>query len=118
MEIRQGDIFWADLGEPSGSGPGYRHPYVVIQNDIFNASRINTIIGIALTSNIARAKIPGNVLLRKGEANLPKACVANVSQITTLDKLDLKAKIGRLSTPRILEILDGLRLITEPRELP
>jgi mRNA interferase MazF len=118
MEIKQGDIFWADLGEPSGSAPGYRHPYVIIQNDVFNASRINTVIGIALTSNIARAGIPGNVLLKKGEANLPKTCVVNISQITTLDKSDCTAKIGRLPASRIGDILEGLRLITEPKELP
>ena len=117
MEIKQGDIIWVDLGEPSGSGPGYRHPYVIIQNDVFNASKINTVIGIAMTSNTARAGIPGNVLLKKGEANLPKACVVNVSQLTTIDKFDCKTKIGRLSTLRIREILDGLRLITEPKEL-
>ena len=117
MEIMQGDIFWVDLGEPSGSGPGYKHPYVIIQNDIFNASKINTVIGIALTSNTARATIPGNVLLKKGEANLPKTCVVNVSQISTIDKYDLKTKIGQLSVPRIHEILEGLYLITEPKEL-
>jgi mRNA interferase MazF len=117
MEIRQGDIFWVDLGEPSGSGPGYRHPYVIVQNDLFNASKINTVIGIALTSNTARAEIPGNVLLKKGEANLSKTCVVNVSQITTIDKFDCKTKIGHVSALRLREILEGLRLITEPKEL-
>jgi mRNA interferase MazF len=117
MEIMQGDIFWVDLGEPSGSGPGYKHPYVIIQNDVFNASKINTAIGIALTSNTARAGIPGNVLLKKGEANLSKGCVVNVSRISTIDKYDLKTKIGQLSVARIHEILEGLYLITEPKEL-
>ena len=117
MVIQQGDILWAQLAGPAGSEPGYRHPYVIIQNNVFNASRINTTIGIALTSNLSRASVPGNVLLRKGEAGLPKASVVNVTQIITLDKSDLKEKIGRLSAVRIREILDGLKLVTEPREV-
>jgi len=117
MEIRQGDIFWVDLGEPNGSGPGYRHPYVIIQNDLFNSSKINTVICIALTTNTARAAIPGNVLLKKGEANLSKSSVVNVSQIMTIDKSDLKEKIGRVSKARINEIVAGLQLITQPRSM-
>lgn len=115
MVIKQGDIFWVDLGVPGGSEPECRHPYVIIQNDVFNASAINTVIGIALTSNNARAAIPGNVLLKKGEANLPETSVVNVSRIMTLDKNDLMEKIGHISIKRIQEILDGLHLITEPR---
>ncbi len=115
MVIQQGDIVWAELDDPSGSEPGYRHPYVIVQNNVFNASRINTTIGIALTSNLSRASIPGNVLLRKGEAGLPRASVVNVTQMMTLDKSDLKEKIGRVSAKRIREILEGLRLVMEPR---
>ena len=117
MVVEQGDIFWAELEEPRGSETGYRHPYVIIQNDVFNSSRINTTIGIALTSNLSRAGIPGNVRLKKNEANLPKASVVNMMQILTIDKSDLKEKIGRLSRERVREILDGLRLVTEPREI-
>jgi mRNA interferase MazF len=117
MEIKQGDIYWVDLGEPGGSAPGYRHPYVIIQNDLFNSSKINKVIGVAITSNIARANAPGNVLLRKGEANLPKNSVVNISQIMTIDKSDLSEKIGRLSSARINEVLDGLHLITHPRHI-
>jgi mRNA interferase MazF len=116
MVIRQGDIFWVELNEPRGSEPGYRHPYVIIQNDIFNSSHINTVIGIALTSNLARAKIPGNVLLKKGEANLPKSSVVNVTQVMTIDKSDLKDLIGHLSKDRIDEILFGLSLVTKRKE--
>jgi mRNA interferase MazF len=114
MEIMQGDIFWVNLGEPRGSAPGYKHPYVIIQNDLFNSSKINTVLGVALTSNTARAAVPGNVLLHKGEANLLKVSVVNISQILTIDKSDLSEKIGRLSKSRVLEILDGLHLITRP----
>ena len=118
MVVLQGDVFWIELREPRGSEPGYRHPYVIMQNDVFNSSRINTTIGIALTSNLSRAYIPGNVLLQKGEANLPKASVANVTQMVTVDKSDLREKIGHLSAKRIREILDGMKLVTEPRDLP
>lgn len=117
MVILQGDIYWVELGIPSGSSPGYRHPYVIIQNDVFNASRINTTIGIALTSNLSRAHIPGNIRLKKGEANLPKASVVNVTQVITIDKSDLKEKIGHLSHNRIEEILRGLFLVIEPKEI-
>lgn len=115
--IRQGDVFWVDLGEPSGSGPGYRHPHVVIQNNVFNRSRLNTVVVCVLTSNLKRAKAPGNILLEKGEANLPKQSVVNVSQIFTVDKGDLVEKIGTLSHQRVRQILDGILLLMEPRDI-
>jgi len=117
MVINQGDVFWVDLGEPSGSEPGYRHPHVVVQNDLFNHSRINTVLVCVITSNLKRAQAPGNVLLEKGEANLPKQSVVNVSQIFTVDKRDLVEKIGTLSRQRARQILDGIRLLTEPRDV-
>ena len=117
MVINQGDVFWVDLGDPSGSGPGYRHPHVVIQNNVFNRSRINTVVVCVLTSNLNRAQAPGNVLLEKGEASLPQQSVVNVSQIFTVDKRDLVEKIGTLSRQRFRQILDGIRLLTEPRDI-
>ncbi|MDI6775866.1 MAG: type II toxin-antitoxin system PemK/MazF family toxin [Syntrophales bacterium] len=117
MVIKQGEIYWVDLSEPKGSEPGYRHPHIVIQNNLFNASRINTIVVCSLTSNLNRAKAPGNVLLNKGEANLPRKSVVNISQIFTVNKSDLVEKIGQVSTKRIMEILDGIKLLTEPREI-
>lgn len=116
MVIKQGDIFWVDLGQPSGSAPGFKHPHVVIQNNIFNQSRINTVVVCALTSNLKRAKAPGNVLLTKGEANLSKESVVNISQIITVDKSDLIKKIGSLSSSRIKQIIEGVELLIEPRE--
>lgn len=116
MVIKQGDIFWVDLGQPSGSAPGFKHPHVVIQNNIFNQSRINTVVVCALTSNLKRAKAPGNVLLTKGEANLSKESVVNISQIITVDKSDLIKKIGSLSSSRIKQIIEGIELLIEPRE--
>ena len=115
--IQQGDIYWVDLQEPIGSEPGYRHPHVVVQNDVFNCSRIHTVVVCALTSNLQWAEAPGNVLLKLGEANLPKQSVVNVSQIFTVDKRQLEEKIGSLSTLRVREILDGIRLVLEPRSL-
>ncbi|MBU4320752.1 MAG: type II toxin-antitoxin system PemK/MazF family toxin, partial [Nitrospinae bacterium] len=97
MTIKQGDIYWINLVAPKGSEPGYRHPHVVIQNNIFNLSRINTIVVCALTSNLKRAAAPGNVLLKKGEGNLPKDSVVNISQVITVNKSDLTEKIGSLS---------------------
>ncbi len=117
MVIRQGDIFWVDLGPPSGSAPGYRHPHVVVQNNLFNQSQINTVVVCALTSNLKWAGAPGNVLLSKGEANLKKASIVNVSQIVTADKSDLIQKIGTLSPSRTAQIVAGLKLLLEPREL-
>ena len=117
MVAKQGEIYWVDLGEPSGSEPGYRHPHIVIQNNIFNSSNINSVVVCSLTSNIKRAKAPGNVMLNKGEANLPKKSVVNISQIYTVNKSDLVEKIGRVSEKRIFEILEGLKLLTEPKEL-
>ena len=117
MAVKQGDIFWINLVPPRASEPGYGHPHVVIQNNVFNASKINTVVVCALTSNLKRAKAPGNVLLRKGEGNLRKTSVVNISQIITVDKSDLAEKIGTLSQKRINEIINGLKLLIEPREL-
>ncbi len=117
MVIRQGEVYWVDLGEPRGSEPDFRRPYIVIQNNIFNTSRINTVVVCSITSNLRRGTAPGNVLLGKGEANLPKKSVVNITQISTVDKSDLMELVGRVSEKRVLEILDGLILLTEPREV-
>lgn len=112
--INQGDVFWIDLSESIGSEPGYRRPHVVIQNNQFNHSQINTVVVCALTSNLRRAKAPGNVLLESEEANLFEQSVVNISQVFTVDKAQLEEKIGTLSAERVRQILDGLRLLTEP----
>jgi mRNA interferase MazF len=117
MVINQGDVFWIDFSEPTGSEPGYRHPHVIIQNNLFNRSRINTVVVCALTSNLKRSKAPGNVTLNKGEANLPKRSVVNISQIFTVNKSDLSEKIGTFSKDRVSQILDGLKLLMEPAEV-
>lgn len=117
MVINQGDVYWVDLGDPVGSEPGYRHPHVVIQNNVFNRSLINTVVVCALTSNLKRANAPGNVLLEEREADLPKQSVVNVSQIFTVDKRDLVERIGTVSRQRVRQILDGIRLVIEPRDI-
>jgi mRNA interferase MazF len=117
MVIKQGDIFWIDLGEPIGSEPVYLRPYVVIQNDLLNSSQIRTVIVCALTSNLRRAKAMGNVLLQLGEANLDRESVVNISQIFTVDKALLTEKIGSLSQERIRQILAGLSMVTEPQRI-
>ena len=116
MVINQGDIYWVDLGEPSASEPGYRHPHVVVQNNIFNRSQLKTVVVCALTSNLRRAQAPGNVQLESGEGNLPKQSVVNVSQIYTVDKSQLDEYIGTLSSARVREIINGIKLVVEPRE--
>lgn len=117
MTIKQGDIFWVDLGISKASEPGYKHPHVVIQNNVFNVSKINTVVVCALTSNVRRAAAPGNVLLKKGEANLPKDTVVNISQIITVDKSDLIEKIGSLSPSKMKQVVEGVKLLLEPREV-
>jgi len=117
MVIQQGDIYWIELDEPTASEPGYSHPHVVVQNNVFNASRINTVIVCALTSNVRRAQAPGNVLLEKGEASLPKQSVVLVSQIFMVDKSQLGELMGTLSERRVKQIIEGIYLMTEIRNL-
>ena len=117
MEIRQGDIFWVDEDEPSGSQPGYRRPFVVVQNNLFNFSRIQTVVVCALTTNLQRAKSPGNVLLELGEGGLSRASVVNVSQIVTVDKHALEEYCGSLSPQRVNQILYGINLLLQPAEI-
>lgn len=103
--------------EPSGSAPGYDRPYLIVQNNAFNSSRINTVVVCGLTSNLRRAGDPGNVLLFPGEAVLPEQSVVNVSQIVTLDKSQLRTRIGALSPERVREVLRGIDLVLQPREV-
>ena len=116
MVIRQGDLLWVDFGEAAGSGPSHVRPCVVIQNNLFNQSNINTMVVCAVTSNMDRAQAPGNVLLHKNEANIPKKSVVNVSQIYTVDKSDLKEQIGSLSAAKFREVLEGISLVLTPKQ--
>jgi mRNA interferase MazF len=109
--MQRGEIWWATLRPPRGSEPGYRRPVLVVQGDEFNASKINTVVVITLTSNAAMQAAPGNVLLSKRSTRLPKASVANVSQIMTLDKSFLTERIATLDQSVMSEVDDGLRLV-------
>ena len=111
MVIRRGEIWWAKLPKPVGSGPGYRRPVVIVQADEFNASKIQTIIAVPLTSNQQLALSPGNVLLSRKTTGLTKRSVANVSQIITLDKSLLTKKVNMLSRSQFARIEAGLRLV-------
>jgi mRNA interferase MazF len=117
MEINQGDVFWIEQDEPNGSEPGYRRPFLVVQNNLFNKSKINTVVVCALTTNLQRAKSPGNVLLELGEGNLPQISVINVSQIFTVDKSFLEEYCGTLSSKRVAQVTHGINLLIQPADI-
>ncbi len=110
-EIHQGEVYWLDFGPSENSAAAERHPCVVVQNDVFNRSRISTTVVCLITSNLTRARAPGNVPLEKGAANLPKASVVNISQILTIDKTELAERIGQLPSVTIHSIRSGLQLL-------
>ena len=111
MVISQGEVWWADLPAPSGSGPGYRRPVLVVQGDAFNRSAIVTIISIALTSTLRWADAPGNVRLTARSTGLPRDSVANVSQIVTLDRSILTERVGKLARSKVDLILSGIDIV-------
>lgn len=115
--ISQGGVYWADLPAATDSGPALARPVIVIQNDAMNASRIQTVIVCILTTNLMRAGAPGNVLLDDGEANLKRRSVVNVSQVFTLDRDKLREHIGTVSSKRMLQVVRGITLVIEPREV-
>ena len=108
--MRQGEVYWIRFGG-EGSEPAGRRPAVVVQDDRFNRSAIATTIVAAVTSNLRLAAAPGNVRLRRGEANLPRASVVNVSQLRTIDRSRLQDRIGALPLGRVREVLEGLALV-------
>lgn len=109
--ILQGEVWWADLGEPRGSGPGYRRPVVVVQGDALNRSRLGTALCVPLTSNLKWAAAPGNVALKARTTGLDKDSVANVSQIVALDKADLTERTGKLSAGLLEQVLSGIDIV-------
>lgn len=109
--IGRGEIFWIAPDDSRGPVPSYSHPHVVVQDDVFNRSRISTVVVCALTTNLAKATEPGNVLLDPGEGELPKQSVVVVSQISSVEKHRLGERIGALSDARVDQILDGLRFL-------
>jgi len=109
--VERGQVWWADLGEPDGSEPGFRRPLLVVSSDAFNRSRIRTVIAVVLTANLRLVDAPGNVLVPAMEAGLPRDSVANVSQVVTLDKEFLSELAGRIKGRVLSDIDSGLRLV-------
>jgi mRNA interferase MazF len=111
VDIRQGDVWWADLPDPVGSGPGFRRPVVVVQGDSLNRSRLATVVCVPLTSNLTWADAPGNVRLTAKSTGLPKESVANVSLIVALDRTLLTERAGRLPARPLTQILQGVDVV-------
>ena len=111
MVIERGEIWWADLGEPDGSEPGYRRPIVIVQSDAFNRSRLRTVIAVALMTNVRLVEAPGNVLLPAKATGLPRDSVANVSQVITVDRDFLLDRAGRIRGQLLQDLDKGLRLV-------
>ena len=111
MVVSQGDIWWAHLPDPTGSGPGFRRPVVVVQGDALNRSRIGTVVCVPLTSNVKWANAPGNVMLSPRLTGLPKDSVANVSQVVTLGKALLTDRTGRLPRAQLGLVLSGIDVV-------
>jgi mRNA interferase MazF len=111
--VERGDIWWVDLDEPSGSAPGYRRPLLIVQADSFNRSRIRTVIGLVVTSNLGLLGAPGNVLLPMSATGLPRDSVANASQVVTVDRDLLLDRSGKLPATVMASVEHGLRLILD-----
>jgi mRNA interferase MazF len=109
--VSQGDVWWTDLPDPTGSEPGYRRPVVVVQGDPLNRSRLATVVCVVVTGNLKWAQAPGNVRLAAQESGLPRDSVVNVSQIVTLDRSRLAEQVGRIGAPRLDSILAGIDLV-------
>jgi mRNA interferase MazF len=111
--MHRGEIWWADLGEPVGSAPGYRRPVLIIQSDWYNLSRLKTIIVVGLSSNLLLAEMPGNIKLLAKETGLPKDSVANVTQIITLDKENLLEHVGEIEAMSMVAIENSIRQVLD-----
>jgi mRNA interferase MazF len=111
--VAQGEVWWADLPEPTGSGPGWRRPVVVVQGDPLNRSRLATTVCVPLTSNLEWAEAPGNVLLPARSTGLPRDSVANVSQVTSLDRDILTERAGKLPRRQLELVLLGIDLVLD-----
>jgi mRNA interferase MazF len=111
VAISRGEIWWADLAEPTGSEPIFRRPVLVVQSEAFNRSKLQTVVCVALTSNLAWADAPGNVLLPSSSSGLSKDSVANVSQIITIDRKCLTELVGKVAAGKLQAVLDGIGIL-------
>lgn len=109
--MKRGEVWWATLPEPTGSGPGFRRPVLVVQSNPFNQSRISTVVVAVITSNVALAEAPGNVRLTKSEAGLPRTSTVNVSQLLTIDRALLTLRVRALQAQTMARVDEGLRLV-------
>lgn len=109
--MRRGEVWWAALPAPRGSGPGFRRPVLIVQSNPFNDSRIATVIVAIVTSNLALAEAPGNVHISKSDSGLSKVSVVNVSQVLTLDRKLLTKRVRPLSGDALRRVDEGLRLV-------
>jgi mRNA interferase MazF len=109
--VRRGEIWWAALGRPFGSAPGYRRPVLVLQTNEFNESHIRTVIVVSITSNVELAAAPGNVRCSRRDTGLSKSSVVNVSQLATIDKRALLDRVGMLPAPKLSLVEEGVRLV-------
>ena len=109
--MRRGEVWWAELPSPVGSGPGYKRPVLVVQSNPFNASRIATVVVVTITSNLALAEAPGNVRIAKSDSGLPQPSVVNVSQLITLDRSVLASKVKTLAGAAMDKVDAGLKLV-------
>ena len=113
MVIRRGEVWWADLGDPRGSGPGHERPVVILQADDFNKTHLKTVIVAIITTNLRLADMPGNVVVSTGSSGLESDSVVNITQLFTLDRTDLLEHLGRLPENKVDKISQGLRLVLE-----
>ena len=111
VDLSQGEVWWADLPEPTGSGPGFRRPLVIVQGNHLNRSRIATVVCVPLTSNLTWARAPGNVLLSAKAAGLPKDSVANASQIVAVDRAFLTERVTKLSPKKLAQVMSGIDVV-------
>ena len=109
--IERDVIYWADLGDPSGSRPAKRRPVLVVQSDPYNASRLSTVLAAVVTSNTALAAMPGTVFLPAAVTGLPRDSVVNVTALVRLNKADLTDRVGRLPMALVQEVDRGLRRV-------
>jgi mRNA interferase MazF len=108
---QRGEIYWADLGEPLGSRPGYRHPVLVVQEDTFNKSRLATVIVLMLTSNPKLNEGVGNIFVDANKSGLPKDSIINITQLATINKYELEQRVGQLPEWLMTLVDDGLKLV-------
>jgi len=113
LVVHRGEVWWTDLAEPRGSEPGYRHPVLILQADSFNRSRLQTVVGVIVSSNLGLLDAPGNVLLPAKSVGLSRDSVANLTQFVTVDRHYLEERIGRVSRKTLARVEAGLRLILD-----